>query len=247
MDDFSELWMCNYVDNVTINNGIKKSICDISRITTGILSLTETQPNLQDIWNCNWNYFMALPLTNKLILNLSNEDELDNLEANVNELLPIAISSLQLFVQQNFIGPYSEFVPNDVPLSNEIRLRLQINGIDLNVNVENPELFLLSMKIIKYLMKLSPTSYILQWWYLRILYIYNEILDEPSESLYTDFGIYSEELLKRLDDLSSCETKALLVLEIIQQYLSYKRVNKAQQHLEMVRNLLETNFEVKGV
>jgi len=188
---------------------------------------------------------MALPLASKLMLNLLNDEEFDHVATNPTDIFPIAISSLQLFVQQNFIGPYTELVPKDAPSSNEIRTKLQINGIDLNINVERPEWLLLSIKIIKKLMKSSPNSYIL-WWYLRILYIYNEVLDEPSESLYNDFGIYSEELLKRLDDLSTCETKALLVLEISQQYLSYKRINKTQQHLEMVRNLLETNFEVTG-
>lgn len=189
---------------------------------------------------------MALPLTSKLMLNLSNDEHLDLVEANTIEALSIAISSLQLFVQQNFIGPSTEFNLNDSSSSNEIRSMLQINGIDLNVNVENPELLLLSTKIIKRLLKSSPDSYVLQWWYLRILYIYSEVLDEPSESLFKDFGLYSEELLKRSDDLPSNETKALLVLEICQQYLSYKRVHKAEKHLEMARNLLSTNFEVKG-
>lgn len=189
---------------------------------------------------------MALPLTSKLMLNLLNDEQFDQVATNATDIFPIAISSLQLFVQQNFIGPYTELVSNDAPSSNEIRSKLQINGIDVNVNLENAELLLLSIKIIKNLMKSSPSSYILQWWYLRILYIYNEVLDEPSDSLYKDFGIYSEELLKRLDDLSTCESRALLVLEISQQYLSYKRVYKTQQHLEMVRNLLETDFEVTG-
>lgn len=189
---------------------------------------------------------MDLPLTSKLMLNLSNDEQFDHVATNPTEIFPIAISSVQLFVQQNFIGPYTELVPYDVPSSTEIRSKLQINGIDLNVNVANAELLLLGFKIIKNLMISSPNSYILQWWYLRILYIYNEVLDEPSDSLYKDFGIYSEELLKRLDELSTCESKALLVLEISQQYLSYKRINKVQQHLEIVRNLLETNFEVTG-
>lgn len=203
-------------------------------------------PNLQDIWKCNWHHFMALPLTNKLVLNLLNEEHFDLVGTNTTDVLSIAISSLQLFVQQNFIGPYKEFLLNDSPSSSEIRAKLQINGIDLNVNVDNPELLLLGMKIIKSLLKSSPESYVLQWWYLRILYIYGEVLDEPSESLYSDFGIYSEELLKRSDGLPSSESKALLVLEISQQYLSYKRVHKTEQHLNMARNLLNTNFEVKG-
>lgn len=189
---------------------------------------------------------MALPLTTKLISNLSNDMQFNQLTSNTTDLLPIAISSLQLFVQQNFIGPYTACVPNDVPLSNEIRSELQINGIDINVNVERPELLLLSMKILKNLIKSSPKCYILQWWYLRLLYIYNQVLDEPSDSLYTEFSVYSEELLKGLDDLSTCETKALLILEISQQFLSYKRINKTQQHLDMVKNLLETQFEIKG-
>lgn len=204
-------------------------------------------PDLLEIWKCNWNHFMTLPLTNKLMLSLSNDENFDILEANTTEVLSIAISSLQLFVQQNFIGPYKEFVPIDLPSSSEIRSQLQVNGVDLNVNVENPELLLLSMKIIRKLLKSSPNSYILQWWYLRILYIYSEVLDEPSESLYNDFGTYSEELLKRSDDLPSSETKALLVLEICQQYLSYKRINKAEKYLEIARNLLNITFEVKGV
>lgn len=224
-----------------------KNNSNLTEAEFSLISFSSDMPtNLLDIWKCNWNHFMALPLASKLMLNISNDEDFDLLEANTTEVLSIAISSLQLFVQQNFIGPYKEFVVNDSPSSNEIRSMLQINGIDLNVNVENPELLLLSMKIIKNLLKSSPDSYILQWWYLRILYIYSEVLDEPSESLFRDFGIYSEELLKRSDDLSSNETKALLVLEISQQYLSYKRVNKSGKYLEMARNLLNTSLEVKG-
>lgn len=189
---------------------------------------------------------MSLPLTSKLMLNLANDEQIDFVGTDTTEVLSIAISSLQLFVQQNFIGPSNELIRNDLPSSNEIRSKLQINGIDINVNVENPELLLLSIKLFKNLLKLSPASYVLQWWYLRILYIYSEVLDEPSESLYSDFGVYSEELLKGSDNLSN-ETKALLVLEISQHYLSYKRVYKAKQHLEMAQNLLKTNFEVKGI
>lgn len=189
---------------------------------------------------------MTLPVTSKLMLNLTNDEDFDFVGTNTTEVLSIAISSLQLFVQQNFIGPNIDGVQYDSPSSNEIRAKLQINGIDVNVNVENAELLLLSIKIIKKLLKSSPTSYVLQWWYLRTLYIYSEVLDEPSELLYKDFLVYSEELLQRSDCLPSSETKALLVLEISQHYLSYKRVYKAQQHLEMARNLLNTNFEVKG-
>lgn len=190
---------------------------------------------------------MTLPLTSKLMLNLTNDEDVDFVGTNTTDVLSIAISSLQLFVQQNFIGPNIDGVQYESPSSNEIRSKLQINGIDVNVNVENAELLLLSIKIIKNLLKSSPASYVLQWWYLRILYIYSEVLDEPSELLYKDFLVYSEELLQRSDGiLPSSETKALLVLEISQHYLCYKRVYKAEHYLEMARNLLNTNFEVKG-
>lgn len=193
---------------------------------------------------------MDLPLTNKLLLDVtksaSHDEEFEIIGANQTELLSIAISSLQLFVQQNFIGPNIEFVSKDLPSSTDLRSLLQINGIDLNVNVAKPELLLLSMKIIRKLLKVSPTNYVLQWWYLRILYIYGEVLDEPSATLYDDFAMYSEELLKQSEDLSSVETRALLLLEISQQYLAYKRVMKAEQYLTMARNLLNVNFNVKG-
>lgn len=188
---------------------------------------------------------MKLPLTDKLMLGLPNDHLFNHSELNGSDMLSISISSLQLFVQQNFIGPDQDTIPTS-PASNEIRSLLQINGIDLNVNVQNAELLLLGLKTIKSLLKSSPTSLVLQWWYLRVLYVYSEVIDEPSESLYTDFGVYSEELLKRSDELTSAETRALLMLEIGQQYLAYKRVQKAEQYLNMARNLLNANFEVKG-
>lgn len=246
MDELSHLWMCNYVDDVEIDNGNVKMKPDWPAEFSAILFSTDMPTDLRDIWQCNWNHFMALPLTSKLMQNITSDEQFDLLETNATEVLSIAISSLQLFVQQNFIGPYKTFIPDDLHSSNELRSKLQINGVDLNVNVENPELLLLSMNIFKSLLKSSPNNYILQWWYLRILYIYSDVLDEPSESLFKDFGVYSEELLKRSDDLPSNETKALLVLEITQQYLAYKRVHKAEQHLDMARNLLNANFEVKG-
>lgn len=208
--------------------------------------LIDWHDNLQHIWKCNWNHFMSLPLTSKLMLDLSNDEPVNLAGTSGSEILSIGISCLQLFVQQNFIGPSGVFDSTDLLSSSEIRSNLQINGIDLNVNVENPELLALSMKLIKNLLKSSPTSYVLQWWYLRILYIYAEVIDEPSESLYNDFSVCSEELLKRSDELASAETKALLLLEVCQQYLLYKRVQKAEQYLTMARSLLNTNFEVKG-
>ncbi|XP_037033277.1 tetratricopeptide repeat protein 27 [Bradysia coprophila] len=230
MDEFSDLWMCNYVDNQKQNHAL--------------------HPNLQLIWKCNWEHFMRLPVTSKLLLdvtkNASNDDDFEIIGANQTELLAIAISSLQLFVQQNFIGPNIEFVSKGLPSSNELRVLLQVNGVELNGNVEKPELLLLSMKIVKKLLKLSPTYYVLQWWYLRILYIYNEVLDEPCEVVYDDFCVYSEELLKQLDNLPSIETRVLVLLEISQQYLAYKRVLKSEDHLTMARNLLNAKLDVTG-
>ncbi|KAG4066179.1 hypothetical protein HA402_014479 [Bradysia odoriphaga] len=230
MDEFSDLWMCNYVDNQTLNNAL--------------------HPNLQHIWKCNWDHFMQLPLTSQLLLDVTKiasiDEDFEIVGANHAELLSIAISSLQLFVQQNFIGPNIEFVSKGLPSLNDLRALLQVNGVELNANVEKPELLLLSMKIIKKLLKLSPTYYVLQWWYLRILYIYNEVLDEPCGILYDDFCVYSEELLKQLDDLPSTETRVLVLLEISQQYLAYKRVMKSEDHLTMARNVLNAKLEVTG-
>lgn len=77
MDEFSDLWMCNYVDNQTIDDA--------------------THPNVKHIWKCNWDHFMDLPLTNKLLLDVTKSASLDEefeiIGANQTELLSIAISS----------------------------------------------------------------------------------------------------------------------------------------------------------
>ncbi|KAJ6647148.1 Tetratricopeptide repeat protein 27, partial [Pseudolycoriella hygida] len=212
-------------------------------------SVKPSDHNLQLIWKCDWKHFLTLPLAKKLILNIANDEFVDVVLMNSIELFSIAISSLQLFVQQNFTGPHDDFIDfilDDIDSSNDLRSELQVNGINLNVNVENPALLLLSIRIMKSLVRASPTSYVLRWWYLRVLYIYGEVLDELSESLYSEFRLYSEELLKRSDNFASTELKALLVLEITQQFLSYKGVYKAEEHLKIVQNLLNTKLEVKG-
>lgn len=174
-------------------------------------------------------------------------------------VLSIAISSLQAFVQENFTGPslnveqyaalpLSQLLANNSTVLDDISQLCSIDGEDYNVNMMRPELLIVAKMLLEHLISRNdnhPTSFEIKWWYLRYLYVHQQILDENTDSLYSSFLKTSEELLQWPVELA-VDTKTLLLLEVVQGFLAYKRIWKAEKHLNVVKEILGVSFEVKG-
>lgn len=185
----------------------------------------------------------------------SNEFNTNNFE-NVNpiDLLKIGISSIQLFVQENFIGPlnnaneqFKELSINKILTENDGRKMLEIDGEEINVNVKNCQLLVLSKIIFEYLLKIDYQPIIVQWWYLRYLYIHQQCLDELTNYLYSEYFKYSNIILtEHFNELETINLKVLLMLELIQGYLSYRRIWKAEEYVNSLKKLLSSDVHVEG-
>lgn len=213
-------------------------------------------PRLQQIWSCNWMDMLADPLLVAVLPKLSEATQA--LETvNHDAVLSIAISSLQAFVQENFTGPslnaeqyaalpFYQLLTETV--LDDISQLCSIDGEDYNVNMMRPELLILAKVLLEHLIARNdshPTSFEMKWWYLRYLYVHQQILDENTDSLYSRFLTTSEELLQWPVELA-VHTKTLLLLEVVQGFLAYKRIWKAEGHLNAVKEILGVSLEVKG-
>lgn len=168
--------------------------------------------------------------------------------------LAIAIAALQAFVQENFVGPkldeckYSE-LPFYAQLHSEhafdFAQLISVDGEDVNVNVLRPELLFLAKSILEYHLNNNAEivdPHIVQWWYVRYLYVHQQLLDEPMDTLYTAFLKYTDKLLSW--EAVDVESKTLLRLEVTQGLLAYRRTWKALTHLDAAKKLLLANIEV---
>lgn len=170
------------------------------------------------------------------------------------QTLAIAIAALQAFVQENFIGPrldeckYSELpfyarLQSDKPI--DFAQLISVDGEEVNVNVLRPELLLIAKTILEHQLADSAEivdAHIVQWWYLRYLYVHQQVMDEATDTLYSGFLSSTEKLLGW--EQADVETKTLLRLEIIQGLLAYRRTWKAVEHLDAAKQLMLANIEV---
>lgn len=175
-------------------------------------------------------------------------------------ILSIAISSIQAFVQENFTGPslnaeqyaalplYHLLTDQNSTVLDDISQLCSIDGEDYNVNMTRPELLIVTKVLLEHLIARNDNhsiSFETKWWYLRYLYVHQQILDENTDSLYSRFLATSEELLRWPEELA-VDTKTILLLEVLQGFLAYKRIWKAEKHLNAVKEILGVAIEVKG-
>lgn len=174
-------------------------------------------------------------------------------EPNQNNLLAIGIAALQAFIQDNFLGPrldacqYSE-LPLYAHLQAESAIDfaqlISVDGEDINVNATHPELILIAKSIFEHLLSSEEHGIdenIVRWWHLRYIYVHQQLLDEATNTLYTNFLSNSEKLLDWTE--ADTETKTLLRLEIVQGLLAYRRAWKAVAHLDTAKELLSATVE----
>lgn len=182
---------------------------------------------------------------------------IDLSQENEETLLLIAIGSLQAFVQDNFVGPsltddagFKSLPYHRLKIDNTILNNyLHIDGIELNCNVKNGELLALAKLLLNQLKSLDNTdiAIVSKIWYLRYCYIHQLVIDEYSETLFTNAVSIGQDVLKYVDASAfDVETRTLICLEITQNLLHYRRVWRAEETLAKTRDILGATVKVEG-
>lgn len=179
------------------------------------------------------------------------------------DLLVIAISALQAFVQDNFVGPplntdteYSE--PFWSPLSEYsndlVGHYLMLDGEEINANVNHSELLAVAKCIFSYLKTIIDTTldkydrFICLNWLLRFYSIYQKAINENTETLYKSIMETSEKLsllLKTVDKIDN-NSKGLCLLEMTECLLYYKRIAHAKEMLQQAQQVLNVKISIEG-
>lgn len=182
---------------------------------------------------------------------------IDLAEQSPETLLLIGISSLQLFVQDNFTGPplkdnsAYESLRHQINISNEVINQYLISdSVEINCNATNAWLLALAKLIFSHLQMTSDCALneiIYKSWYLRYCYIHQLVLDEDAGSLYDSLSTISDEIMQRLETaMPDIETRTLLVLEIASIQLHYRRVWLAEKTLQTAAKHLNATVHIEG-
>ncbi|KAG5671578.1 hypothetical protein PVAND_001771 [Polypedilum vanderplanki] len=163
-----------------------------------------------------------------------------------------AISCILLFVQENFTGPNIE--QNCLQTINDHDDRWKIDslfsdGIELNANIKQHKLLLISRNFINDLKNLYPDDLHIRIWFIRILKAHQLSLDENSISLYDDFRKLHEDmaLTEKLNEIDNLRHKFIIELEIISIYLMYRRIYKAEELLKQLKNNYHIEMIEEGI
>lgn len=244
MLEISEKFLCNYEDNIIIDG--KFFFLESSRNSlTFFFCSSDCDTNLTKLWNCDWKSIIGNKDVKNYLENNLSEDSISD------SLFPTAISALMSFIQENFTGPPLEdsletLLNCQWPESIKSTIQLRVDSEELNPNVKKPELLLLSRNLLNFYHKKEDSSWIIKLWYIRSLIIHQKVLDDLTNTLYTEFLDASDKILLKLDEIKDLSLKALLILEIIQGFFVYRRVTKAERLLTKLLEILEVELVVEG-
>lgn len=265
--DNAKFWLCHYYDN-DLDDCKNSTLLDLSCDQTNryiISTFTAACPEaLVDIRAGNWLPSLRQPLCSAIVRQLaSTDDDSSTLNASdVSQTFALAIAALQAFVQENFVGPRlsndelpRHIADGDADAVEALAKLLHIDGEEANSNVSRPELLLVAQRLLVRLLS-SPTNVdgstvdirLVRWWYLRYLYVHQQLLDEHTDSLYAAFVLHSDEMLKpeAFDGAYDDVTATLLRLEIAQGYLAYRRAWLAEPLFTAARSRLGVELLVQG-
>lgn len=220
--------------------------------------------NLKSIWDCNWSSNLNQKLIDEILL--KKFANIDLTAQNRDQLLWLAVSALQAFVQENFVGPplcddddeFNELSWHSVVKSvgiETIQNYLLSDGEEINTNVNYPELLAIAKYCLSYLNSdLDSQSsdlaerFVCQHWLLRCLGVHQLILNENTDTLFNEINKLSENLTANLneDDSIDVDSKVICLLEITAWQLHYKRVNCAKEKLQMAQQMLDVNITIEG-
>ncbi|KAK2832663.1 hypothetical protein Q5P01_016552 [Channa striata] len=173
-------------------------------------------------------------------------------------VMVLAVSSLHMFVQSNWVGPpvsihMSDLLPPSLLCSEPHTLRetvlssLQLDGESVYSLVTNPFLLLLARVI---LTKCSPrmdSLHLLPWWTLRYISLHQQILEARSQQLLS-VAHSSMDAVQKCQALMS-EHKNLAIqfhLECAYTSLTYYEYQPAKEHIEKAQDLSQLDINLTG-
>lgn len=183
---------------------------------------------------------------------------------NNEKLLTLAITALQAFVQDNFVGPLLNDDDSFNKLSwhesvkqigiESLRSCLISDGEEINRNVSHPELLALAQFLFSHIKSHFETiddpaeKFICRHWLIRFYGVHQLIIDEHTETLFNNISDSSDELVKYLQsiDYIDQESKVICLLEIVQWHLHFKRIHNAKENLQMTQQTLNVNISIEG-
>lgn len=214
------------------------------------------------MWECDWSQ----NLNNELFIQIlsNNFDDTDLSSRSNEELLCLAISSLQAFVQDNFVGPLLNEIDEfkNLPWHSEvermgnelIRNYLMSDGEEINVNVKHPELLTVAKYIFSHLhsnlqnVNDPVEKFVCQHWLLRYYGVHQLVIDEFTDTLFNGINKMSDSLVELLNQIENIDndSKVICLLEITAWQLHYKRIFTAKEKLQTAQQLLDVNITIEG-
>uniref|UniRef100_A0AAG5D4W6 Tetratricopeptide repeat protein 27 n=1 Tax=Anopheles atroparvus TaxID=41427 RepID=A0AAG5D4W6_ANOAO len=203
-------------------------------------SQNETNPLYQHLVNAEWDV---------LLRSHEFQDVLkkDPQDANISDekLLHLAVGSLLIFVQHNFLGPRVEPVQDEALTEiKDILKQLNSDGEELNVNAGRPECLLACKKIFDHLA--TSEEFALRIWYQRYLLIHQRCLDDLTHSLYERFNENVTVLEAALENVELV-SKIEIYLEILFGYIQFRRITKSEQWLKKLEAASNVTISVEGL
>lgn len=215
---------------------------------------------MKALWECNWPETLNNDLFTQIIV--QNFTDIDLSTKTAEKLLALAISALQAFVQDNFVGPllnedekFKELPwHSDIERigSESIRNYLMSDGEEINTNVNHPELLAVAKYILVNIGKsVSENSFdqvIYQHWLLRYYGVHQLIIDEYTDTLFNGINTISNSLVEIMNTIENIDqdSKAICLLEITVWQLHFKRIFTAKEKLQMAQQLLDVNITIEG-
>lgn len=217
---------------------------------------------MKSLWTCRW----AENLESALVYDIfsKNFTDIDLSTENNEKLLTLAISALQSFVQDNFVGPllndddsFNKLSWHDNAKQIEVaslRNYLISDGEEINRNVSHSELLALAKFLFSHIKSNFETiddpveKFICQHWLLRFYGVHQLVIDENTKTLFNNISNSSDELIKLLQsiDVIDLESKVICLLEIVQWHLHFKRIHNAKENLQMAQQTLNVNISIEG-
>lgn len=224
--------------------------------------ILEWTTNLKSLWECNWSKNLNNELFRQILGN--NFDNINLLSRSNEELLCLAISALQAFVQDNFVGPILneeddfEELPWILDLeltgSESLQNYLMSNGEEINTNANHPELLAVAKYILSHInLNLENITdpvekFVCQHWLLRYYGVHQLVIDEFTDTLFNGINKVSNGLVELFSDIENIDndSKVICLLEITAWQLHYKRIFTAKEKLQMAQQLLNVNISIEG-
>ncbi|CAO1404711.1 unnamed protein product [Diamesa serratosioi] len=199
-------------------------------------SLESSDILTKEIWNGNWEAIFKLENFQKYLTDKETSLSYD-------EKLGFAITALFAFLQDNFTGP--NLATTSFKNVNDL---LIVDGIVVDPNFRNTELLLISKNLLEDLYNEDSTNVTTCIWYLRMLKVHQQSLEENSNSIYQKvLEIHKMLTPSKLLEIPEQRYRFLIQLEIISAFMIFRRSQKVETMLNELKDLFQIETVVEGI